>query len=84
MEAFAEQNSPSVEVQEIVQALVTLPTEKIREVRDYVWFLQTRYSAPGVPDTDDVWSDEDLADVVKASLTYASQSVWGDENGSAR
>lgn len=84
MEAFAEHNSPSVEVQEIVQALVTLPTEKIREVRDYVWFLQTRYSDPGALDADDVWSDEDLADVVKASLTYASQFVWRDENGSAR
>lgn len=84
METFAEQGNFSADVQEIVQALITLPSEKIREVRDYVWFLQTRYSDPGALDADDAWSEEDLADVVRASFAYASQSVWGDGNGNAR
>jgi len=50
---------------EIINALNSLPTEKVAEVRDFVMFLRERYGekeAVGAIDYSDEWSDEDLKD----------------------
>lgn len=67
------------QVQQIVEALGTLPPEKVTEVRDYVWFLQARYSRSSVVDINDSWSKQDMHDLTAASLAYAAQSLWIDD-----
>ncbi len=50
---------------EIVNALNSLPTEKVAEVRDFVLFLRERYGVKEAVETidySDEWSDEDLRD----------------------
>ncbi len=50
---------------EIMNALDSLPTEKVAEVRDFVMFLRERYAKEGAVETidyNDEWSDEDLRD----------------------
>ncbi len=46
MSTQLEQLSLQNEVDRIVEALFTLPADKVTEVRDYVWFLQTQYGQP--------------------------------------
>lgn len=67
------------QVQQIVDALFTLPPEKVAEVRDYVWFLQARYSRSPVVDVGDSWSEQDMHDLTVATLTYAGQTFWVDD-----
>ena len=69
------------EVDEIVKALFSLPTEKLAEVRDYVWFLQARYGHPVPVDISDEWSEADTDGLTTASLAYAAQSFWRDDDG---
>ena len=66
----------SAEIDQIVAALYTLPSEKVTDVRDYVWFLQTRYRHSLPLDVSDEWSEEDIADLTSASLSYATHSFW--------
>ncbi len=50
---------------EIIDALQSLPTEKVAEVRDFVMFLRERYGdkeKAGTIDYSNEWSDEDLMD----------------------
>jgi len=51
---------------EIMNALNSLPTEKVAEVRDFVLFLREHYGEKetvGTIDYSDEWSDEDLKDL---------------------
>jgi len=63
------------EVQQIVHVLQTLPIEKIIDVRDYVFFLQSRYVSDQVVDEGDEWTDEDLIDATHSTMRYAEQSM---------
>jgi hypothetical protein len=63
------------EVAQIVHVLQTLPIEKVIDVRDYVFFLQSRYGSEQLVDERDEWSDEDLVDATRLSMHYATQSL---------
>ena len=67
------------QIKEIVKALSTLPPEKVTEIYDFVLFLQARYGRPVPVDTGDVWSEEDIHDLVNATLAYADQTIWAEE-----
>jgi hypothetical protein len=62
-----------IQTLEIVDALKTLPAEKIDEVKDFVLFLRERYGTTEPVDESDEWSDEDLQDVSKASFNFADE-----------
>ena len=67
------------EVDQIVAALCTLPVDKVAEVRDYVWFLQAQYGHSPLVDVNDGWSEQDMDDLTAATLAYAGQSLWTDD-----
>jgi len=58
---------------EILVTLQMLPADKLAEVYDYISFLRERYTGASAVDTSDVWSDEDISDLVAASAIYAEQ-----------
>jgi hypothetical protein len=59
-------------VEEVVRALLTLPPERVTEVRDFVLFLQSRYRQ--TVDVADAWTEDDIRDLVAASLAYGAGS----------
>lgn len=59
---------------EILKLLKTLPSEKVKEAADYIRFLRERYGKSNAVDENDAWSDDDLHDIVAASLDYSGQS----------
>ena len=63
-----------------MQALLTLPPEKISEVWDFVAFLQGRYAGTPSVDVSDTWTDKDMTDLSTASLVYAQQSGWAGQH----
>jgi hypothetical protein len=67
------------QAREILDALSTLPTEKVAEVYDFITFLRERYSQRTAVDMSDVWSEEDLQDLIRASLAYAEGTIWARE-----
>ena len=69
------------QIEQIVKAISTLPPEKITEVYDFVLFLQERYGRSAPVDSSDIWSEEDIRDLVTATLTYAGQTMWTEEEG---
>lgn len=68
-----------IQAREILDALLTLPPEKVAEVYDFVTFLRERYGQHTMVDVSDAWTEEDLDDLVRASLTYAERSIWAGE-----
>ncbi len=51
---------------EIINALNSLPTEKVAEVRDFILFLREHYGKKGAVETidySDEWTEEDLRDL---------------------
>ena len=69
------------QTREIFDALFTLPPEKVAEVYDFVTFLQERYSQRAAVDVNDAWSEEDLDDLIRASLAHAKRTIWAGEEG---
>lgn len=69
------------QTREILDALFTLPPEKVAEVYDFVTFLQERYSQRAAVDVNDAWSEEDLDDLIRASLAHAERTIWAGEEG---
>ncbi|OLE55566.1 MAG: hypothetical protein AUG51_02505 [Acidobacteria bacterium 13_1_20CM_3_53_8] len=61
------------QVEEILQALNQLPSEKVEEARDFILFLQSQYGQQMI-DESDAWTDEDLRDFTAASLSSQSAS----------
>ena len=59
-------------VRELLDALRALPPEQVAEVRDFALFLRARYGGlvDGV-DEGNAWSEEDVRDLVAASIAYA-------------
>lgn len=76
MQTLTTQPTPGHRLQQIMQALLTLPPEKISEVWDFVAFLQERYAGTPSLDVSDTWTDQDMTDLSTASLMYARQSEW--------
>jgi hypothetical protein len=68
------QTTRQAEIQYILSGLLTLPFEKLIEVRDYVQFLQHRYQQVTAIDHNDAWSEDDLRDLSQASLQYAAHA----------
>jgi hypothetical protein len=64
---------------EILEALFSLPTEKVAEVYDFITFLQERYGQRTAVDVSDAWSEEDLHDLMRASLAHAERTIWAEE-----
>ncbi len=48
---------------------------------DFVTFLQERYSQRAAVDVNDAWSEEDLDDLIRASLAHAERTIWAGEEG---
>ena len=67
------------QTREILDALLTLPPEKVAEVYDYITFLQERYGRRTAVDVSDAWSEEDLHDLIRASLAHAERTIWAGE-----
>jgi hypothetical protein len=67
------------QAREILEALSTLPSEKVAEVYDFVTFLQERYGQCTAADVSDAWSEEDLRDLMRASLAHAERTIWAGE-----
>jgi len=75
-----EQPNLRSEVDRIVEALFTLPADKVTAVRDYVWFLQTQYGQP-IQDASDEWAEQDIVDLALASVAYAERTLWAEDDG---
>jgi hypothetical protein len=69
---------------EILAALFTLPPEKVAEVHDFVNFLQERYGQRTAVDVSDAWSEEDLHDLMQASLVHARHTNMLEERCACR
>ncbi len=67
------------QAREILDVLSILPAEKVAEVYDFVTFLQERYGQRTAVDVSDAWSEEDLHDLMQASLAYAEHTIWAGE-----
>jgi hypothetical protein len=67
------------QAREIFEALSTLPTEKVAEVYDFVTYLQERYGQRATVDVSDAWSEEDLHDLMRASLAHAERTIWAGD-----
>ena len=80
MQTLTTQLTAHQRVQQIMQALLTLPPEKISEVWDFVAFLQGRYAGTPSVDVSDTWTDKDMTDLSTASLVYAQQSEWAGQH----
>ena len=72
MQTLTTQLTAHQRVQQIIQALLTLPPEKISEVWDFVAFLQGRYAGTPSVDVNDTWTDQNTTDLSTASLVYAA------------
>ena len=59
------------QAEQILRALSVLPSEKVAEVQDFVFYLKQRYAV----DESTVWTDEDLRDVSQASLAHADRTL---------
>ncbi len=57
----------NTETSDILRVLSGLPTEKVRQVRDFANFLDLQYRKSLEVDESDEWSDEDLRDFSKGS-----------------
>ena len=64
------------EAKEILRSLAALPAEKVKEVRDFVSFLNVRYGRGTLIDQSDSWTEEDLRDLTTSVLRRAESTVW--------
>ncbi|MCL4301030.1 MAG: hypothetical protein KJ077_35175 [Anaerolineae bacterium] len=67
----------NVAVKDVVDALFKLPSEQIATVYEFILFLQARHGQ--TVDVAGEWSDEDVNDLIAATLHYASETVLADE-----
>ncbi len=52
---------------EILEAIKSLPSDKVNEVKDFAIFLRERYGKSEKIDESDEWTDEDLQDISNIS-----------------
>ena len=62
------------QVEDILRALSTLPAEKVAEAQDFILFLRARYGQQHTVDESDVWTEEDLRDLMASSLSHLDRS----------
>jgi hypothetical protein len=67
------------QARDILEALSTLPTEKVAEVYDFITYLRERYGQRTAVDVSDAWSEEDVHDLMQASLAHAERTIWAGE-----
>ncbi len=60
---------------EILEALASLPPDKVEAVYDYITFLRQRYGEGAQIDKSGAWSEEDIGDLVAASLAHAQRTA---------
>ena len=46
---------------------------------EFITFLQERYGKRTAVDVSDAWSEEDLHDLIRASLAHAERTIWAGE-----
>ncbi len=63
------------QAKEILEALQSLPADKVQAVYDYVTFLRQRYGEDHPIDKSDAWTEEDISDLVSASLGHSQQTL---------
>lgn len=63
------------QAEEILRALLELPSEKVAEVRDFIYFLKERCEHEKTLDESEVWTEEDLRDLTAAVLDYADRTT---------
>jgi len=63
------------QAEDILRALIALPSEKIVEVQDFVLFLKERYVGENAINESDFWTEEDLQDLTAAVLKHADQTL---------
>lgn len=66
------------QAKEFLQALQSLPADKVAEVFDYLNFLRERYGSKPV-DISNSWSDQDMSDLVMTSFAYAEKTIFSGE-----
>lgn len=76
MQTLTTQLTAHQRVQQIMQALLTLPPEKISEVWDFVAFLQKRYA--GTPSLDVRHLDGPRHDRLIHSQSCVRPAIWMD------
>ncbi len=65
-------------VKDIIDVLQALPTEKIRELREFAFSLQRQCAGKPIDDSTE-WTDEDLRDFSAAAADYANRTAeWED------
>jgi len=67
------------QARKILDVLFTLSPEKVAEVYDFVIFLQERYGQRTAVHVSDASSEEDLHDLIRASLAHAERTIWARE-----
>ena len=63
------------QAREILEILQSLPSDKLAEAYDYLSFLRERYGGTPPIDADSAWNEEDMRDLVAASLAHAEKDV---------
>ena len=63
------------QAEEILRDLTALPPEKVAEVQDFILFLKKHYGYEKAVDESNVWTEEDLRDLIAAVLNHADQTL---------
>ncbi len=77
--AINSQLTPETQLREILEALLTLPPERVAQVHDFVRFLQERYGRVKPIDYSDFWSEQDIHDLMAAALAHAEHALGTEE-----
>ncbi|MBI3958615.1 MAG: hypothetical protein HY328_07385 [Chloroflexi bacterium] len=70
MSVHTKQLAAERQVKRIVEALFTLPSEKLAEVDDFVAFLQARHGQPSAVDVSETWDEQELPDLTDDLSAY--------------
>lgn len=62
------------QAEKILRNLKTLPSEKVEEVLDFVFFLKQHYGNEKTIDERDYWTDEDIRDITLSALNRADRT----------
>lgn len=64
-----------VQAEEILRSLLVLPSEKVVEAQDFIFFLKDRYGSKKLVDESNSWTEKDLRDLTTAVLNHAEHSL---------
>jgi len=63
------------QAKEILRNLSVLPPERISEAQNFIIFLKEHYGIKQEVDESDIWTDNDIHDLMTAALKHADQSL---------